>query len=280
MERDQSLDNLVIRFEDYPELSEIVRSGEPLVISDVLADSLLSGVRTKIEEARTPHRSAVLFPLKRTGTVVGALFLRGRQVAPVDEGLLNTGRLVASITSVAIGHALEQELLLSEQRELLRDRESATQQLAALKQFSALFEQAQDGILVTNKKGKIRYANQSAGAILRCDPVALKGEPFMDLLSPRSHVLAERAFDGDAVGDGYGYVDLLVPNEDDVEFVISAAIRHLDEPEGVLISFRDVTELREIESELRQTKEFLENLIQKFRGCHCGGGYWRTGDPV
>lgn len=264
MESEKSiLENLVIRIDDYPEFREIIRSRQPLVISDVLAHTLMIGVRNKLEQAATPHRSAVLFPLIRKEQVVGALFLRGKEpLANVGDRLMEMGRLIASITSIALGYALEHDMLLSTQRELLRKQEDTRQELLNLRQFSEVFEQSFDGILITDAVGAIRYANASAGAILQNKPDVLKSMTFFELLSPRSHVLTERAFRGDPVGDAYGYVDLLIPDEMGLETVISAAIRPLAEDEGVLISFRDVTELREIESELRQTKEFLENLIQ------------------
>lgn len=256
------LDNVVVRLSDYPELQALIRSREPLVIPDVLGDSLLHGVRAKIQDAKSPPRAAVLFPLLHNKEVVGALFLRSNaHLERVEERLVATGRLVAAITSVAIGSALEQDSLLSEQRRLIRKKAEADAKVAGLQLFSEFFAQAHDGIVVTGKSGDIRYVNAAAAAILRREPAGMLGTRFVDLLAPRSHVLAERAVRGDDVGDRFGYVDLIARAGDD-ELVISAAIRALDSPDAVLVSFRDVTELREIESELRQTKEFLENLIQ------------------
>lgn len=260
---DAALDNIVVLLADYPELQEVIRTRKPLVISDVRDDGLLSGVRTKIETAELTTRSSILFPLVRKDEVLGALFLRSADaMGDVDESLMTAGRLVSSMTAIAIGSALEQDSLRREHRALLRTKERTDKQLEGLRQFSEFFAQSYDGIVVTDPDGSIRYANAAAGKGLDRDPEELKGERFTSLLSERSVVLAERAWRGDAVGDMYGYVDLLVPRRDGSETVISAAIRTLTEPDGVLISFRDVTELREIESELRQTKEFLENLIQ------------------
>jgi PAS domain S-box-containing protein len=228
-----------------------------------LADDVMKGVRPKLEAARVPHRSAVLFPLVRKDEVVGAMFLRSTERQPhVSAEVLSTGRLIASLAALALGNALEQDMLRREQRALSRAKERTDRQLEGLRQFSEFFEQSHDGIVVTDKEGAIRYANAAAGKILGRDPTALKGARFAGLLAQRSLVLAERAWRGDRVGDGYGYVDLLVPRTGDQDAVISAAIRPMADPDGVLVSFRDVTELREIENELRQTKEFLENLIQ------------------
>lgn len=258
-----ALDNIVVRVSDYPELERVMQTREPLVISDLFGDELMAGVRKKLEAAAIEHRSAVLFPLVRKTDVVGALFLRSTETRPhVDEDVLATGRLIASLTALALGSALEQDTLRREQRALSRAMERTDKQLEGLRQFSEFFEQSHDGIVVTGRDGAIRYANAAAGTILGRPPAALKDVRFTALLAQRSVVLAERAWRGDAVGDSYGYVDLLVPRGRDTDAVISAAIRPLEHLEGVLVSFRDVTELREIENELRQTKEFLENLIQ------------------
>ena len=263
-EHEESLiDNLVIRVDDYPELRAVMGSHEPLVITDVLGDTLLSGVRSKLEHAKQTPRASVLFTLLHKDEVVGALFLRDSQpLGSVEERLMHMGKLIAAVTSVAIGAALEQDTLLSEHRALRRKKAEADERVAGLQQFSNFFAQANDGIVVTDDDGVIRYANEAAGSILRCEVGELGGKRFVELLNADSHVLARRAIRGDQVGDSYGYIDLLVPVEGEQEIVISAAIRALEQPNGVLVSFRDVTELREIETELRQTKEFLENLIQ------------------
>lgn len=264
-ERDQDLDNIVIRLENYPELMEIIRTREPLVIPDITADALMSGVRDKLEEAKVKYRSSVLFPLLRKDTVVGALFLRSlHEVPAMEERVLSLGRVIASVTAIAIGGAMEQDVLESEHRALLRDKEDVAQALADHKHFADFFEQTHDGIVVTDQDGAIRYVNRSAGDILKQAPESLKMRSFVELLSPQYHRLAERALAGERVGGEHGYVDLLVPVSGagaTDEVVLSAAVRRLQQG-GVLITFRDVTGLREIESELRQTKEFLENLIQ------------------
>jgi PAS domain S-box-containing protein len=257
------IDNLVIRIDDYPELQMISETGAPVVITDVLRDTLLSGVRSKIETAKVTPRAAVLFPLLHKSKVVGALFLRAREpLEEIENRLVRMGQVIASVTSVAIGAALEHDTLVNELRALVRKKEEADRKVAGLQQFSEFFSHANDGIVVVDLDGSIRYANHAAGAIVQRDAAALPGHPFLDLLSHHSHALAERALRGDSVGDTHGYVDLLVPLGGEQEAVVSAAIRSIEQSEAILVSFRDVTELREIETELRQTKEFLENLIQ------------------
>ena len=263
MERNRQLDNVVIKVDDYPELIEVMRTREPIVISDVFGDELLQGVRVKLEEAEVSHRSAVLFPLQHKREVVGALFLRSETpMLAVEDRLIGMGRLIALVTSVAIGNGLEQDDLLSEQRMLLRNKEVADKKLADLQKFEHLFERATDGFLLIDADGLIRYSNASAVGLLGREHESLHGALFIELFDTYSRPVAERALMGYDVGDRRGYVDLSVALRTGSQRIISAAIRHLHSSEGVLVSFRDVTEQRALEAELQQTKEFLENLIQ------------------
>jgi len=263
MEQDKELSNVAIQVADYPELMELMRTREPLVISDVLHHSLLSGVRERLEEADVAHRSAVLFPLILKGEVVGALFLRGEQtMAVVEDRLLGMGRLIASVTSVAIGHALEQNVLKTEQKILRRTQADKEEQIESLQEFSDFFEKANDGFVVTDKTGVIRYVNVSGAGVLCRDRTTIQGTSFGRLIVGDSRTLFQKSLDGHKVGDTQGYVDLTVVDQEGNEIVLSATIRHLYERDTVLIGFRDVTHMRRLEAELRNTKEFLENLIQ------------------
>lgn len=252
----QLLDNLVIRISDYPEIQEIIQTQKPLVIQDVFGEELLSGIRHRLQGARDPHQTAVLFPLTRKNVVAGAMFLRSKERVKVPERLLAMGHLIASLTSVAIGSALEYDALLSEQRNLLRKKD---EQLRSLGQLNETLGQVADGVVVTDTTSTIRYANPAAAAIFRLEPDFLLGKKLIDLLCDESHEIAKKLYSG-AI-DNSGYQDLLIPRPTE-QRVLSASIRRIADPEGVIISFRDVTEVRETESELQQTKEFLENLIQ------------------
>ncbi len=263
MERAQELDNVVIRVDDYPELSEMMRTQEPLVISDVLEDTLLSGVRNRLEEADVSHRSAVLLPLLLRGEVVGALFLRSeREMLYVEERLLKIGSLIASITAVAIGHALEQNVLKTERTILKQAQAHNEEQIETLQEFSDFFEKAKDGFVVTDLRGGVRYANASAMRLLAPDKDTVVGIKFEDFLSEESGETFRRGLAGEDVGGHLGYVDLIVGHKDAQTSILSVTIRHLSERDAVLVSMRDVTRVRALEIELRNTKEFLENLIQ------------------
>ena len=263
MEHEASLlDTVMIRLEDYPEIQEIMRTGKPLIISDVLAHDLLHGVRRKIEKAAVQHRSAMLFPLHRGHEVIGVLFLRSPEpIKDVDNRLFDLGRAIALVTSVSIAHVLDLDKLLVERRAMARAQAKADEELADLKQFYDLLEQEHDGVLFISTKGVIDYANQSAGLLLQSEAADLKGQNFSSFLQASSKELLAKALQGDEVTGERGYVDLEVRSGEDV-CIFSSSLQYLEEREGLLLTLRDVTQLREIEDELRQTKDFLENLIQ------------------
>jgi PAS domain S-box-containing protein len=260
---DDRLDNMVLRLEDYPELLELVRTREPLFIPDVLGESLMQGVRGKLQQADHKTRTSVLFPLICRGEVAGALFLRStRQHENVEERMMIVGKTIAAVTSAAISYGLEQDVLLSQRKQLEMQTERIDQELEQVKHFSDLFEQSRDGIIVTDTDGDIQYVNPAAANILRMPALSLINESFLVLLTAESQTAARKAYEGLGL-DPLGYVDLGLIIEGDLFIVLSAAIRPLKEGSaGVLVSFREVTELRLIETELLQTKEFLENLIQ------------------
>ncbi len=249
LEHNDYLTRLPIVLADYPELQKVASTRAPVVISDVNADDLLAGVRPRLTLVKDPHRSAVLFPLVHQGRVIGALFLRSsKAMSALSERVMVAGRFIASITAVAIGGAVEREALDDENR--------------SLRDFERLFQASMDGILFLNAEGYIRYANPSAGHILSRSRALLNGVMFSEMLRPQALSLLSRSMRGEPVGDRYGYVDLHCKLPTDETRILSTAVRSAGDAGGVLVSFRDVSEQREIEEELRQTKNFLENLIQ------------------
>jgi PAS domain S-box-containing protein len=252
------LENLVVSLQDYPELQQLRREGVPQVLPAARADALGASLAAGTGEDGV----AMLFPLSRKDEVVGALLLRARAHGRGGaERLREMGRLIAAVTALALGDALETDRLLSTQRELLRRQDDVQQQLAVLQQFSQVFEQSLDGALITTSDGVVRYANPAAGAILQRRPERLSEQSFTDLLAGDARRLAERAFHGDSVGDAYGYVDLEVYDEAGSATLVSAAIRPLADANAVLITFRDVTEVRTVERDLRRDRDRLQRAV-------------------
>ncbi len=276
------LDNIVLRISDYSPLLHVARARESILVDPRVGTALREGKPWHdLDDAQTTQNPALeharLAPLIRKSEIAGAVLVQATRDQVDDAQLLCVSRLVAALTSIGLGNALEQDLLLTERRALLRDKATAAQRVADLEAFETFFERAQDGIIVCSTNGTIRFVNAAAARILRTSPEQLEHRDFVELLNERYHEWARRHLSSSSPssrGTGDGYIDLLVPVTGS-EVVISAAIRPMADAQSSLITFRDVTELREIETELWKTKDFLENLIQSsvdaIIACDTGG---------
>jgi len=91
-EHEKSLvDNIVIRISDYPELQAMVKSREPLLIPDVLGDSLLRGCapRSTTPGAATCRGSLPASPQTRSGR--RSVSAGRERMDRVEDHLLNMG---------------------------------------------------------------------------------------------------------------------------------------------------------------------------------------------
>lgn len=268
------LENLIVRVSDYEPLMRVAKERHSVVVHPMVGSALEKGqVWTPTPLEPGEQRNARLAPLIRKDEVVGAILLQANRSDADGPQLERLARLMSALTAISLGHALEQDLLLTERRALLRDKATAAKRVADLEAFETFFERAQDGIIVCDNEGIIRFVNTAAARILRSPAEKLRRRSFVNLLGDRYHEWARRHLTpslGSNRGTGDGYIDLVVPvGEFDAmgrsavhEVVISAAIRPMPDAHSSLVSFRDVTELREIETELWKTKDFLENLIQ------------------
>ena len=263
MEQERTIENITIELSKYPEVQEMIRTRDVVVVKDAFNSELMAPVTKALLGAReTPH-STVLFPLMRKNRIVGALFLRCKyKIRELEKTLIDAGRFVASVTSVALGSALEQENLQSRHKILVKKQARSDIRLEGMQQILDTFEQARDGILVVDAEGILSYANRAAEGILQQSKHELQEGRLDRILSPEATEVIQHAISGDDVEGLDGYVDLGVQIKNGERIIVSASIGVLKEQNSLLICFRDVTAQRAMESELRKTTGFLENLIQ------------------
>jgi diguanylate cyclase (GGDEF)-like protein/PAS domain S-box-containing protein len=130
--------------------------------------------------------------------------------------------------------------------------------------FQALFEFSPDAIVATNREGTIMRVNAQAETMFGYRREELNGQP-VEMLIPERFVLKH-------VGHRTGYtanprpramgvgLDFYGRRRDGGELPIEISLGILETSSGTLIlsSIRDVTERRNVESELRQSKETLD----------------------
>lgn len=236
---------------NYPEFREVIFTGRPLVIDDAQAHPLLDPVR---EHVRRVGAIAVV-PMACEGQVAGVLFVRcGKRPALTarEVGFLSA---VAGAAAVALRNA---GLIRSEQRQ----RVAAERELSQLRRYEEFFSHVNDGIAVVDGDGRVLSLNPAGCAILGVPPDGARGMLLPELVASESAGEGERLWSELARGWPVMAADLRVQTKDGRPITLSVSAGPLRSQNGrAILTFRDVSESRQLESELRKTKEFLERLI-------------------
>lgn len=285
---DSSLKNHRIDIAKYPEIREVVRTGAPLVIDDIMSAALFDSVREVIRGK--PVASTTIFPVRIDRRVQGVLMLRERTVRTrgLAEREIRYGRIVANATATAIRNARLYEMIRDTSERRLSERIKAERRLRQIEKYQRFFDFAGDGLMIVDGTARILFANRAARAILGFEAAALARITLYDIVEPRDR----RALDGvmEAVrnGEHQSSRDLSVVLASGVVATLSMTTASLDENRDgelaaptetptapprpgsqsgradvtAILSFRDVTGTRQMQEELRRTKDFLLNLIE------------------
>ncbi len=257
---DRTVRDLRIQLSKYPEVKSCAETGSPVIISDVSADPLLSPMSQNLLGLGV--RNMALFPIVFEGHVTGVLFLRSSKPSRMlTDHEVQFGQTVAAACAVAIRNARLFDQFRNQHVHLQTMQEQAVRQTEALRKYQDFFEYAADGISVIDVDGRVHYVNKEGRRLLGRTRDELKSINFQSLLVADSARRWGEVVDQVRHGRFQRSFDVYV-NVADEERVFSLSAGGVGQGTGLLIlSFRDVTEMREMEGELRTTKEFLENLI-------------------
>lgn len=258
---DRSVRDLRLQLSNYPELKRCVETGAPVIIEDTESDPLLNHVRRRVSAAGV--RTMVLFPIVFEHRVTGVLFLRstkpGQRLSSYD---IQFGQTVSSACAVAIRNARLFDSIRDQTERMNYMRLAAEQQMEGLKKYEDFFEYAADGMAIVNAAGEILYVNREGRRLLGSDSDTWNGLRFSDFIAEESKARWQEVITGAKNGKERRYVDVYFIHRDGAERVFWLSAGSVGREDDVFVlSFRDVTETREMELELRTTKDFLENLI-------------------
>ncbi len=238
---------------NYPEFREVIATGRPLVIDDPQAHPLLDPVRERFVVRKISAIAVV--PMACEGVVAGVLFARcGTRggLTPREVGFLCT---VASAAAVALRNA---GLIQSEQRQ----REAAEREISQLRRYEEFVSHVNDGMAVLDEDGRVLTLNPAGCAVLGVQDAEARGLLLPELVGSESAVEAGILWRELAGGSRVLSADLSVKAKDGRPLILSVSAGPLRSQHGrAILSFRDVSDRRNLESELRKTKEFLERLI-------------------
>src|SRR5205814_7732841 len=111
------------------EISEAMRSGDPVMIDDALTHPLTSPIAELLSSRRV--RGIVVFPVQWRGRSLGAILLRKRDpgVQHVGQRGAELGKLIASITAAHLRHGAVLESLRDQTHRISRARYEAERRL-------------------------------------------------------------------------------------------------------------------------------------------------------
>jgi PAS domain S-box-containing protein len=261
---DKELRDLAIDLNKYPEIREVMLTGEPLVISDASTHPLFEVVRADLPP--NAFRSLALLPILFEDKPMGVLFLRGRQPVALKDHELSLTRTVASATAIALRNARILQSLRDQTQEISFARFEAERRLKALQRYADFFHSAADGIIVIDSDGQILFSNPRAHDITGRSEQELAGRHLADFVDAKDKHILGNIREGFIKGLFPRVVDLTIRRTTQRGFerrVLSVSFSSVlrEESGTILVSFRDVTLDRATAAELRKTKEFLERVI-------------------
>ncbi len=258
---DEQLSNLRLDLTKYPEIQEVLRSRQPLTISDAKTHPVLDGVREDVQLGDLSTMS--LFPIVWEEQAIGVLFLRARaQRGVLSDREIHFCQIVANATAVALRNARVMQSLRDHTQQITFARFEAERRLRALKRYADLFASAAEGIAAIDREGRVLFANPRAHEVIGHEEKQVAGVKIAELLHPDDREKAKDLWEGFALGEYPRGIDLRLVRGTGETIICSCSFAALVDSEGaVLISFQDVTEQRRTEAELVKTMEFLESLV-------------------
>jgi len=136
--------------------------------------------------------------------------------------------------------------------------------------FRRLIENAFDLIIVINRDLTLRYVSPSAKRLTGFEPEEVMGANALDFVHPDDLPdIVQKFSTGLAKPEHEEQVEYRSLRKDGSWFVAEAkAVNLLDDPavEGIVVNLRDITEFRDIESELRKSEERYRFLVENLNG--------------
>ncbi len=257
---DKELRDQAIALGKYPEIQQVMQTGEPLVIEDLAAHPLFDAVRAGLP--KNGFRSLALLPILFEEKPMGVLFLRGRQPVALREHELSLARTVANATAIALRNARILQSMRDQTQQITFARFEAERRLKVLQRYADFFNATADGIVVMDESGEVLFSNPRAHEITGRTEDELSHIAFRDLLDVESHAKLEEVRRSFAQGVYPHLIDLVLTRRGERR-VLSVSFGSVDREDdnAILVSFRDVTEDRATAAELSKTKDFLERVI-------------------
>jgi PAS domain S-box-containing protein len=205
-----------------------------------------------------PEREARVASVRaRCAPVVGIL----EDAAPLD------GPLTALLEQLdgfvrAANAATDLPALLKALSQRGNQRLAAEREMHLLRRYEDVFSHVIDGMAVLDESGCVLSLNPAGCVTLGVSSEQAVGMRFEETVAPESAMAAALIWRELWRGGRVLAADLEVQTRNGRRITLSVSAGRLRSQHArAIVSFRDVTESRQLQIELRQTKEFLERLI-------------------
>ncbi|HEY49723.1 MAG TPA: PAS domain S-box protein, partial [Dehalococcoidia bacterium] len=132
--------------------------------------------------------------------------------------------------------------------------------------FRTLIESASDAVVIINESGTLLYESPAMARILGLEPGERIGETGFDFIHPEDMQNAATSFERLMEKPGTNInLEVRGLHKDGSWRMLEAVGRNLiDDPvvKGIIVNFRDITERKEMETELRESEEFSSSLLR------------------
>ena len=259
---DPTLSKFSLRIDDYPEVVAAMERDRPVLIPDVLSDPITASVADRLHSKNV--RGMVVFPVRTSRRPLGVILLRRERpgVDDVDDSMIELGELFAKQVALQLGHGNIIQSLKEQTGRISRARYEAERRLRMIDSLKEHFEAAADGVVVLDEDGRILFVNNAAERITGFARDGLLGAPLIDLVPSLQAEVLQEVTRSVLSGTNLEAFDLDLSTTAGEAIVVSVTTSTVLSTSGaVILSFRDVTAQRALETEVRRTKEFLERLI-------------------
>ena len=259
---DPSYSQFMLRHGDYPEIAEAIRTGLPVLIDDAPAHPLTAPFADKLTTRGV--RAIAVFPVTWRGRAIAAVTLRKSTPGAAHVGArgVEYARIITSIVAGHLRNGAVMESLRDQTHRLSRARFEAERRLRGIESLRAHFDASDDGVVILDEQSRILFVNRAAERITGFAQDGLLGTPLADLVGPTHRDLISDVVAQVLAGGNHEPFDLHLSTTTGSPATVSVSTSTVLASTGaVTLTFRDVTEQRMLETELRSTKDFLERLI-------------------
>ncbi len=211
--------------------------------NSVVTDYRMANDGTRLGEVLAAHGlvSLLAVPLTSEGRSIGVLSIHKKSSTPFIESEIAAFLLVANHAALAVNVCILNEEMKNRNRELSSN----------ISLIEGLLASISSGVMLVDKKGTVQLINQAGAALLNMRPGDMMQQPLADLFPEAA------AFFDSSIGP-YQETEILLADGTKVPIGFSNTYYRgsSGEDEGVIILYRDLTEIKSLRAEVLTKERF------------------------